>query len=262
MSVYSQLDVRIDNKVATVEVRNAPANAITSVMLRELTQCFEELEARADVKSIIVTGNGKFFVAGADIKAFVPLIGNADAGERLAIAGQTAMDRIARFPKPVIAAINGICLGGGLELAMSCHLRVASLDAVMGLPELKLGLIPGFGGTQRLARLLPKAIALELIVTGRSIGGQEAERLGLVNAAVPAEELMPRARRLAELFAQERSAGSISAAIEAVTRGTERSLEEGLALEAKLFGQLFATADMKEGVSAFLEKRTARFEDR
>ncbi len=262
MNDYKHIAFEIENGVAYIEINNPPVNVLHSTTILELSQCMDGLSERSDVKAIVITGRGKFFVAGADIKEFEPIIGDEARGTELSIAGQSLFNKIERFKKPVIAAINGICLGGGLELAMSCHLRLAANEAVMGLPELKLGLIPGYGGTQRLARITGKAKALELILTSRSIDGQEAQRIGLVNQSVPSGELTDTAKRFAEEIVSDKSAVSISATLEAVTRGMEIPLEEGLKLEAQLFGNLFGTADMKEGVRAFIEKRKARFIDK
>src|SRR5699024_10780906 len=164
---------------------------------------------------------------------------------------QRLLQRSERMHIPVIAAINGACLGGGLELAMSCHIRLASDKAVLGQPEINLGLIPGFGGTQRLARLTNKAKAIELILTGEPIKGSEAETIGLVNHSYPLEELMTKSIQLAEKIAAEKSIKPINAALEAITEGIQKDLDEGLKIEAKLFGKLFSTGDMEEGILAF-----------
>lgn len=262
MSGSSGFTVQIEKRVAYVEINHPPVNALNSKLIRELTQCIDELAENADVKAIVITGQGKFFAAGADIKAFASLFGDESGATALATEGHALFQKLESLRKPVIAAINGICLGGGLELAMSCHMRFAANEAVLGLPELKLGLIPGYGGTQRLARLTNKAKALELILTGKSVQGEEAERIGLVNRAVPATELMASVKQLAEEMASGKSAVSIEAALEAVTRGLELAPEEGYRLEAQLFGKLFGSEDTKEGVTAFIEKRKAQFRDR
>lgn len=262
MNDFTNVNLKIDNRVAYVEINNPPANALNTETVNGLAKCVDFLSECSDVKAIVISGQGKFFVAGADIKEFKEAFGDEKKGEEMAKAAQTLFNQIEQLKKPVIAAINGACLGGGLELAMSCHIRLAAHDALLGLPELKLGLIPGYGGTQRLARITNKAKALELILTSKFIKGEEAAQFGLVNQSVPLEELIPAAKQLAEAIAAEKSAVSIAAALEAVTQGLETSLEEGLKLEAKLFGELFGTEDMKEGVLAFIEKRQAQFKDK
>jgi enoyl-CoA hydratase len=209
---------------------------------------------------VILTGGGeKAFVAGADINELAqmtPITGKATAEK-----GQRVFRAIERFPKPVIAAVNGFALGGGCELALACHMRIASENAKLGLPEVSLGIIPGYGGTQRMARLLGKGKALELILSGDRIGAEEAERIGLVNKVVPADQLMATCEELARKIAT-RGPLAVSAAIEAVMSGSEMPFDEGQILEATLFGLLASTEDMKEGMQAFLEKRTAEFKNR
>ncbi|MFD1039437.1 enoyl-CoA hydratase [Virgibacillus byunsanensis] len=253
---------KVENHVAYVSVNNPPANALNSDMITGVKDCFEYLSKDEDVKVVVLTGEGKFFVAGADIKEFTKGFDNTEIGESMAEAGQELCDKIEQMEKPVIAAINGACLGGGLELAMGCHLRIAANEAKIGLPELTLGLIPGFGGTQRLSRLTNKAKALELILTSEFVNGEEAANIGLVNLSVPLDELTAVTKKLAESIALKKSLPSINAAVQAVNQGFDMSQSDGLALEAKLFGQMFGTDDMKEGVNAFLEKRSAVFHDK
>jgi enoyl-CoA hydratase len=206
---------------------------------------------------VILTGGGeKAFVAGADINELAqktPITGK-ETSER----GQFVLAYIEKFPKPVIAAINGFALGGGCEIALACHIRIASEKAHLGLPEVTLGIIPGYGGTQRMARLLGKGKALELICTGDRISAAEAERIGLVNKVVPADQLMAVAEEMARKI-MSRGPLAIRAAIEAVNMGSEMSIREGEFLEATLFGLLCASEDTKEGMNAFLEKRPANF---
>ncbi len=175
--------------------------------------------------------------------------------------GQGVFDKIEQMRKPVIAAITGFCLGGGMELAMACHMRVAGDRARMGQPEINLGIIPGFGGTQRLTRLVGKAKAMEMILTGDMINAQEAKALGLVNKVVPEGEVLKQAVGLAKKIAAK-GGKAISAAMQAIQEGTVQPLSQGLALEASLFGQICQTGDMKEGISAFLEKRQPKFQDK
>ncbi len=232
-------------------------NALNAATVEEIYKVFADARDDDKVKAVIVTGAGeKAFVAGADINELAqktPMTGK-ETSER----GQFIFSFIERFPKPVIAAINGFALGGGCELALACHIRVASERAQIGLPEVTLGIIPGYGGTQRMARLLGKAKALELICTGDRVGAAEAERIGLVNKVVPADQLMSAAEEMARKI-MSRGPLAIRAAIEAVMSGSEMPMQEGQFLEATLFGLLCASEDTKEGMNAFLEKRPPRF---
>ncbi len=233
-------------------------NALNAQTVEEIGQVFDEARDDTGVKVVIVTGGGeKAFVAGADINELAkktPITGK-ETSER----GQQILLGIERFPKPVIAAINGYALGGGCELALACQMRVASDRAKIGLPEVSLGIIPGYGGTQRMARLLGKAKAFELICTGDAIGAEEAERIGLVNKVVPADELMEYVRTMAATIAS-RGPLAVRAAIEAINSGSEMPFQEGQFLEATLFGLLCASEDQKEGMKAFLEKRKPNFQ--
>jgi enoyl-CoA hydratase len=258
---FKNIQLKVENRVAYISINNPPANAISSETVSGLSACIDYAASTAEIKAIVITGEGKFFAAGADIKEFVPAFDSEEKGKALSVNAQAVFNKIEQLTKPVIAAINGACLGGGLELAMCCHMRIAAEDAKLGQPELNLGLIPGFGGTQRLARLTNKAKSLELILTGQFIDGKEAERIGLVNKSVPLEELMNEAKKLAEAIVLNKSQPSIAAAIDAVNKGIETTLEEGLAIEADLWAKLFTTEDMKEGVNAFIEKRKAAFKD-
>ena len=258
---FTNVQLRVENRVGYISINHPPANALNAATFSGLSECLDYVEAEKEIKVLVVTGEGKYFVAGADIKEFSPAFGNAAAAQELAKVGQRVFNRMEQFPKPIIASINGACLGGGFELALGCHIRIAAEQATLGLPELKLGLIPGFGGTQRLARLTNKAKALELILTSKFIDGKEAQRLGIVNIAVPLEELNEAVGSLAQSLASEKSAVALASALRAVNAGVESSLEEGLALEAELFGQIFLSEDAKEGVQAFLEKRKAQFKD-
>ena len=232
-------------------------NALNAATVEEIYKVFADARDDNNVKAIIVTGGGeKAFVAGADINELAqktPMTGK-ETSER----GQFIFSFIERFPKPVIAAINGFALGGGCELALACHIRIASEKAQIGLPEVTLGIIPGYGGTQRMARLLGKAKALEMICTGDRIGAAEAERIGLVNKVVPADQLMSAAEEMARKI-MSRGPLAIRAAIEAVMSGSEMPMQEGQFLEATLFGLLCASEDTKEGMNAFLEKRPPQF---
>ena len=236
-------------------------NALNSAVLEMLDARLAEAQNETDLRCLIITGAGdKAFIAGADIGELARL--TPLAGREHSRRGQALLDRIENLPFPSIAAINGFAYGGGLELALACTLRVASENAKMGLPETSLGILPGFGGTQRLARLLGKAKAAELVLTAeKGLTAAEAGRLGLVNRVVPPGQALAAAVDLAKAIAKN---GPIACryALEAIRRGPEMPLPEGLAYEATLFGLCAATEDMKEGMTAFLEKRSARFTGR
>jgi len=232
-------------------------NALNAQTVGEIAEAFEAVRGDANVRAVILTGGGeKAFVAGADINELAKM--TPISGKETAERGQRVFRDIETFPKPVIAAVNGFALGGGCELALACHIRIASENAQLGLPEVTLGIIPGYGGTQRMARLLGKGKALELICTGDRIGAAEAERIGLVNKVVPADQLMSAAEEMAKKMAS-RGPLAIAAAIEAVMIGSDMGFDEGQFLEATLFGLLASSDDMKEGMGAFLEKRKAEF---
>ena len=235
-------------------------NALNRETMGEIQAAVERAAGDTEVRALVVTGAGsKAFVAGADIgelAAQTPL-----GGRQTSLDGQRVLGALESLDKPVIAAINGFALGGGLELALACHLRVAAENALLGLPEVSLGIIPGYGGTQRLARLVGSGRALELVLTGRKIKAAEAERIGLVNRVVPAGEAVGAARALAgEILANGPLA--VAYALQAVRRGLQMTLAEGEHLEATLFGLISASEDMKEGLTAFLEKRRPSFQAR
>jgi enoyl-CoA hydratase len=235
-------------------------NALDRPTVEALVAAVERAIAAPAVRVVVVTGAGeRAFVAGADIREMSAL--DARGGAAHALALQQALARIEGAPKPVIAAINGFALGGGLELALACHLRVAADRARFGQPEVTLGLIPGAGGTQRLPRLVGRARALELILGGEMIDAAEALRIGLVNRVVAAAELRPTVERMAATLAS-RSGVAQARALDAVIGGADCALEQGLALEAALFGLCFATEDMREGTAAFLAKRPPAFTGR
>jgi enoyl-CoA hydratase len=247
-----------DGPVATVTInRPAVLNAMSLETLDELHRAIEALGKDDAVRVIVITGAGeKAFVAGADINELARQ--SPTSGREHAIRGQQVFDRIERLGKPVIAALNGYTLGGGCELAMACTLRVAADTAKLGQPEINLGLIPGYGGSQRLARLVGAGRALELMLTGQQITAQEAHRLGLVNRVVPAAELKDEVRALAALLASKPPI-AMRYIIDAVNEGLQMSLAEGLRFEATLFGLVASTEDMREGTRAFLGKRKAEF---
>ena len=258
MPEYETLLLDLDGAIATITLnRPAVLNALNATLFRELDEVCAELAAAPAVRVLLITGAGpKAFAAGADIAELA--LTDAVSGEALARRGQNVFTRIATCGKPVIACINGFALGGGCELALACTLRIASETARLGQPEIKLGLIPGYGGTQRLPRLVGPAAALKLILTGEIISAQEALRIGLVEEVISAEELMPRAKALAAQLAGLAPI-AMTEAIRAVNDGADLPLQPALALEAQLFGRLCGTADKKEGTAAFLEKRPAKF---
>ena len=249
-----------DHGVCTITIHRADKlNAINRQVLQDLQAAFELARQAPEVRGVILTGAGdRAFAAGADIHEFAEL--NAVEGHRFALYGQQVFSDIEQMPKPVIAAINGFALGGGCELAMACHLRVASRNARFGQPEVALGLIPGYGGTQRLPRLIGRGLALELILTAERISAERAYSIGLVNSVVPEEALMTASRELL-LKITSKAPLAISMSLQAV-RTAEQPLSQGLQMEAALFGQVCATRDFEEGVAAFLNKRTAQFEGR
>lgn len=258
---YENLLVEVADRIATVTInRPDKLNALNSATETELQDVFLGLRDDDAVGGVIVTGAGeKAFVAGADIGELAGL--GAIAGKEFAFQGQTTFTRIAQCPKPVVAAINGYALGGGCELAIACHLRVASESAKFGLPEVSLGLIPGHGGTQRLARIVGVGRALEMVLTGRMVTVEEALRWGLVNGVAAPEALLQATR---EMMGQILSKGPLAVqyALEATLRGGDLGLDDGLYLEATLFGMACGTDDMKEGTKAFLEKRKPEFRRR
>ena len=258
MASYENLIVEKENGLAVVTINRPKAlNALNSAVLTELDALCGELEKADDVKCVILTGSGdKSFVAGADISEMHTM--TAMQARAFAKKGQAVFNRIENLPMPVIAAVNGFCLGGGCELAMSCDIRVASQKAKFGQPEAGLAVPPGFGGTQRLPRLVGKGRAKELLYTCDIIGADEAFRIGLANAVTAPEELMNAAKAMAAKIVAK---GPLSITIikACVNEGMDTDLETGCAYEAEAFGLSFSTADQKEGMGAFVEKRKAAF---
>ena len=255
---YENIYIEEENNIATITInRPKKLNALNKRTILELHTAFKELEEDANTKVIIVTGSGeKAFVAGADISEFAHF--SEDQGRKLAAEGQERLfDFVENLTTPVIAAVNGFALGGGLELAMSCHFRVASENAKMGLPEVSLGVIPGYGGTQRLPSLIGKGRAMELIMTAGMTDAAKALDWGLVNHVVPQDELIPLCLKIASRISNN-SPIAIKYAIKAVNAGFKYD-ENGYAVEIDAFGTCFGTADFKEGTTAFLEKRKANF---
>ncbi len=251
----------VSDGVAIMTIDNPPVNALSGPVLNDIEATVKETLADDSVRVIVFTGAGdKAFIAGADITEFTDLAEKEKATEFLAY-GQNLTNLIEEADKPFIAAINGFCLGGGMEYALACHIRLADEEAQLGLPEIKLGIIPGYGGTQRTPRLVGKARALELILSGNFINGAQAAEYGLVNRAVPAGTVLDEAKKLAKTIAQK-SRMNIKAALKAVNEGVEMGFKEGLKLEGKLFGELCETEDKVEGVAAFMEKRNPVFKDK
>jgi enoyl-CoA hydratase len=253
---YRNIIVSTEDGLTTVTV-NRPdrLNALNAETISELTLAFESLPG--DTGVVILTGSGeKAFIAGADIAELAEM--TPAGAKEVSARGQAMCDAIERCGAPVIAAVNGYALGGGLEVALACNLRIASENASLGLPEVKLGIIPGYGGTQRLPRLISEARALEMILTGEMVDAEEAYRIGLVNRVKPQKELMAAAKEMA-LRIMRNGPIAVRYALESVNRGLAAGLAEGLAIEQTLFGLISATADVKEGLTAFLEKRKAEF---
>jgi len=243
--------------IATVTINRPEAlNALSHSVLAELDGVVSRIESSADIGGVIVTGAGRAFVAGADIQEISGLAGAVGAG--FSRRGQAVFTRIERLGKPVVAAVNGFALGGGCELALACHIRVASAKARFGQPEVKLGILPGFGGTQRLALLVGRGVATEMILTGRTVDAAEALRIGLVNDVVEPEALLDRAR---EILRQILTNGprAVTAALAVIDQGLDLPIGEALELEARSFGALCGTDEMREGTSAFLAKREPVF---
>lgn len=255
---YSTLLTALDGGILSITInRPDKLNALNKDVIRELGMAMDEVYHNEEIKLAIITGAGeKSFVAGADITEFTGL--DAAGGKALAKAGQDLVfSKIENCPKPVIAAVNGFALGGGCELAMACHIRICSENARFGQPEVNLGLIPGYGGTQRLVHLIGKGKAMELLMTGNMIAAGEACQLGLVNHVTEASALMQKTLEIASLILSK-APGAISRIIKLVNMASEGHAR-GLDKEIELFGELFATADAKEGTSAFLEKRKPVF---
>lgn len=255
---FNNLLLEIADRIGLVTInRPKQLNALNKETIAELHQALEDLRANDEVRVVILTGSGeKSFVAGADIKEFADF--SVTEGTELAAQGQASLfDYIENFSKPVIAAVNGFALGGGLELAMSAHIRLTSDNAKLGLPEVTLGLIPGYGGTQRLAQLIGKGRALEMILSAQMISADRAYEMGLVNANVPQAELLDTAKKLASKMAFN-SPNAIHSAIKSVNAGFKDEMN-GYKVEIEEFGKCFGTDDFVEGTSAFLNKRKPQF---
>ncbi len=256
--MYQTILTELNDGIFTITInRPEKMNALNKDVIAELGQALAEVYSRTDIKTAIITGAGaKAFIAGADISEFTSL--DAEGGANLAATGQELVfHKIENSPKPIVAAVNGFALGGGCELAMACHFRTASESAKFGQPEVNLGLIPGYGGTQRLTQLVGKGKAMELLMTGDMIKADEAKLLGLVNHVFPAEELLPKTTELLKKI-QNKAPLAVGKIIGLVNEAATTSAE-GYAHEITRFGECFATADKQEGTAAFLEKRPAVF---
>jgi enoyl-CoA hydratase len=255
---FDTLTFSIADRIATITVnRPDKLNALNERVIGELGDAIDAARESADVGGVILTGAGRAFVAGADIGELEAH--SAVSARALASRGQEVFRRFETSPKPTIAAVNGFALGGGCELAMACHIRIAAEGAKFGQPEVKLGLVPGYGGTQRLPRLVGKGRALQLLLSGEMIDAAEAYRIGLVNRVVPPDRLLSSAASLLQAV-MANAPLAVGACIEVVNRGYDAALEDALAFEATAFGLLAATEDKREGTRAFLEKRTASFQ--
>ena len=255
--MYQTLLASLDNGIYTIAInRPDKLNALNKDVFSDLTSALDEIETNAEIKSVIITGAGpKAFVAGADISEFGGL--NKEDAMQLAKRGQDIFARIENCSKPIVAAVNGFALGGGCELAMACHFRVASENAKFGQPEVTLGLIPGYGGTQRLVQLIGKGKAMELLMSAHLIDANEAKQLGLVNYVTTAETLLDHTKKILDII-NSKAPLAIAGCIKAANAVYDET-KDGYALEIEEFGNAFATQDMKEGTTAFLEKRKAIF---
>jgi enoyl-CoA hydratase len=255
---YENILVEKKNSIAYVTVnRPKVLNALNMATMDELRAAFHEIKNDAGVRVVILTGSGeKAFIAGADINELAAH--SAVSGKEYTHRGQSVLNLIENLGKPVIACLNGFTLGGGCEIAMACTMRLASDNAKIGQPEVKLGIIPGYGGTQRLPRLVGKGIAMQLVLTGEMINAQEAHRIGLVNEVTSPAELIPRAEAIAQKIIANAPL-AVQYSLEAINKGLEMTLPEALYLEAVLFSVACSSEDKKEGTTAFLEKRPAQF---
>ncbi|WP_458352971.1 enoyl-CoA hydratase [Peribacillus frigoritolerans] len=252
------LKVVKENKLAVITIDNPPLNVISKQVFRELGETFDALSKDTETVAVLITGAGNIaFAAGADIKEFPSMMGNPNMKD-LVKESHAVLTKIEQFPKPTIAVLNGLTLGGGCELALACDLRVAETHVQIGLPEVKLGLFPGAGGTQRLSRLVGNAKAKEIIFTGDPLAAEEAEKIGLVNKVVEQGSGLSEAKNLASRMTRH-SLQALSRIKKAINEGSEATLEKGLEIETNLFEEIFQTEDVKEGVSAFLDKRKPAF---
>jgi len=253
--------VTIEDRIAIITIDHAPVNALSQQTMTELSDAVDEIVMDSNVKAAIITGGGQIaFVAGADINEFTEIT-SPEKGKESSQRGQAVFNKIENSPKPFIAAINGVALGGGMELALACHMRIVGDRVRLGQPEITLGIIPGWGGTQRLTRIVGPAKAAELILTGDNLTAQEAFRLNLVNKVVPAGEVLKTAKDLAKKIASK-GAVAIAAAMESIGKARDAELNMGLEIEAVNVARLTGTEDAREGITAFLTKRQPVFKDK
>lgn len=251
----------VDEKgIALMEINNPPMNALSTPVLRDIKDTIAKALSDSAVRVVIFTGAGKAFIAGADINE-IKALNTAKAGSTYLTNGQDILNMIEKADKPFIAAINGFCLGGGMELALACHMRLADESAQMGLPEIKLGIIPGYAGTQRTPRLIGKGRAYEMVLSGNFISGTQAELYGLANRATPKGQVVEEAKKLAAPIAAK-SRMAIKAAMQSIREGLFMDYYEAQKNEREIFGTLCETADKNEGVDAFLNKREPSFKDK
>jgi enoyl-CoA hydratase len=259
MSLDDLFHCSLENRVALITIDRPPLNVLAGEHYHHLCNIVLGLIERREARAVIITGTTSAFISGLDIND-IRAIKTAEENNRFTSGIKAIFRRIEKAPRPVIAAINGNCFGGGLELALSCHMRLASSEARLGLPEIKLGTIPSFGGTQRLPRIVGRAKSLELVLTGRTISGVEALGIGLVNAVYSSGELIDRARDLAGQIA-EKNYQAVDAAIRVTTEGLEMEFDKGIAHESAVSSELTGTHNMKEGMAAFFERRKPVFKD-
>jgi enoyl-CoA hydratase/carnithine racemase len=250
----------VEDGVATLAIASPPVNALSSAVIADLAAAFREAAGNPSVKAVVLTGDGMVFCAGADVREIATIQSPAQAVE-LCRKGQAVLAEIENAPIPVIAAINGLALGGGSELALACHIRFIGQNAKIGQPEINLGIIPGFGGSVRLPRIVGWARATELLLTGDPLSAADAKAAGLVNAVAPDAVLLKAARELGRKIASK-SRVAIGLILQSLREGMGKSVADHLALEAELFGKAAASADAREGVAAFVQKRPAKFVDR
>lgn len=255
----SLINLTVENNIAIIKLNNPPVNVLNRLLLEQLNETVNEVKDNSEVKVIVLTGEGSAFAAGADIKSMPQL--KAKQGEEMASFGQNIFSNLESLDKVSICAINGVALGGGMELAMSCDIRIISEKAKIGQPEINLGIIPGYGGTQRLTRIVGKAKAKEIILTGDNINAQEAYQLGIATKITSPEELMNTALELASKIASKGQV-AVRAAKKAIDEGFEQSLNDSMKTEAKYFGVVCDSEDKNEGVIAFMEKRKPNFQDK
>lgn len=256
---YPNLLTEVSEMIAVVEINNSPGNSLSGELLMNLDSCIKELNQNKDVKVIIITGTGRIFASGADIVE-MGRCKTADQAKKMSQLGQMVLLNIENSPKPAIAAINGFCLGGGLELALSCHIRISAEKAVMGMPEIFLGMIPAFGGSYRLPRTVGRSKALQLILSGDKISSSQALNMGLVDLVVPGDSLLNEAKKIAGKMTGKSSA-SMRLALRSVILGETKGIEDAFEIESSGVSELYEMNDLKEGVFAYLEKRKPVFTD-